>query len=78
MLGPTRSCVLSHEPVATSSSSSVVRRAKSFAPANETSVSALVESYLKNLTIDDPAPMTADPNRGLKLRDRLSAEYLHD
>jgi hypothetical protein len=39
----------------------VVRRAKSFASAHETSVSALVESYLKNLTVDDPAPMTSDP-----------------
>lgn len=41
---------------------SVVRRAKSYASAHSTSVSALVESYLKNLTAADGDDISSDPD----------------
>lgn len=39
----------------------VVRRAKSYASAHRTSVSSLVESFLKNLTSGDVHELTHDP-----------------
>ena len=41
---------------------SVVRRAKSWASAHNTSVSAVVESFLKNLTHEERDPVELDPN----------------
>lgn len=41
---------------------SIVRRAKSYASAHHTSVSTLVESFLKNLTDDNEGNIGFDPN----------------
>lgn len=41
---------------------SVVRRAKTYASEHKTSVSSLVESYLKNLTSDYDHSMSPDPD----------------
>ena len=41
---------------------SVVRRAKSYASAHQTSVSSLVESYLKNLTAEEAEGILTDPD----------------
>lgn len=40
---------------------SIVRRAKSYASSHATSVSALIEAYLKQLTESDPDRVSADP-----------------
>jgi hypothetical protein len=40
---------------------SVVRRAKSYASQHKTSVSSIVESYLKNLTSESGSDSTSDP-----------------
>ena len=72
---------------------SVVRRAKSYASAHGTSVSSLVESYLKNLTAAEGNDMSSDPDSwppttrtlygaltGLEGvdTDELKRRYLHD
>ena len=41
---------------------SVVRRAKSYASAHQTSVSSLVESYLRNLTAEEAQEISAEPD----------------
>jgi len=41
---------------------SVVRRAKSYASAHRTSVSTLVESFLKNLTAEEEHDTASDPD----------------
>ncbi len=72
---------------------SVVRRAKSYASAHGTSVSSLVESYLKNLTAAEGNDMSSDPDswppttrslygaltgiEGVDT-DELKRRYLHD
>ena len=40
---------------------SVVRRAKSYASSHQTSVSSLVEAYLRNLTVDSEDGLSKDP-----------------
>ena len=41
---------------------SVVRRAKAYASAHRTSVSSLVESYLRNLTAEEAEDISTDPD----------------
>ena len=40
---------------------SVVRRAKTYASSHRTSVSSLVEAYLRNLTVDSEDDLSEDP-----------------
>lgn len=72
---------------------SVVRRAKSYASEHKTSVSSLVESYLKNLTSDSDVGPSSDPDTWAPITrslfgslaelgdvdaDELKYKYLHD
>ena len=52
---------------------SVVRRAKSYASSHATSVSALIEAYLRQLTESDRRDITDDPRSWPPLTRRLYA-----